>query len=78
MVIWHWLQIAEKNYMVIFIEANIKFLARAITTTNVDPTQLGDLSLLISLEKPMDDRILKNQQTVSQYNIHVQMYYLEI
>ena len=72
------IQIAEKNYIVIFIVANIGFWARAITTTNVDPTQLGDLSLLISLEKPMDDRILKNQQTVSQYNIHVQMYYLEI
>ena len=68
----------RKNYIVIFIVANIGFWARAITTTNVDPTQLGDLSLLISLEKPMDDRILKNQQTVSQYNIHVQMYYLEI
>ena len=54
-----------------FLVANIEFVARASTITNYDQLELKNLNLLITLEKPMDERILKSQQTVSYVIFHM-------
>ena len=54
-----------------FLVANIEFVARARTITNYDQLELKNLNLLITLEKPMDERILKSQQTVSYVIFHM-------
>ena len=54
-----------------FVVASIEFVARARTITNYDQLELKNLNLLITLEKPMDERILKSQQTVSYVIFHM-------
>ena len=56
-----------------YIVATIEFVAKASVITNYDPSKLEQLNLLIILEAPMDERILKGQNTVSCFNSNLKI-----